>query len=167
MRRHTEIEETNTVAVEEDVCSTQNMIQDARARKRGNIHQQCDICEYSTASKAMLRVHRRTTHRKQVEQSLETEKVPITNSDNTENENKEKESKKTSKYIRKRKKCEQCDKQFNKESNLIAHMKSVHVGKDTEEGTSNIIVNNTIELKQVQEMTSHYHLRRPRVTEKQ
>ena len=49
MRRHTEIEETNTVAVEEDVCSTQNMIQDARARKRGNIHQQCDICEYSTA----------------------------------------------------------------------------------------------------------------------
>ena len=60
--------------VVEDVCSTQNMIDDARARKAGQRVQQCDQCEYNTASKAMLRMHRRTKH-KEVEHETQKEVI--------------------------------------------------------------------------------------------
>ena len=65
----------------EDVCSTQNMIEDARARKNGQIVQQCDQCEYKTASKAMLRMHKRTEHRETENIDIQTDIIVVQNSD--------------------------------------------------------------------------------------
>ena len=155
--------------VVEDVCSTQNMIGDARARKDGQRVQQCDQCEYNTASKAMLRMHRRTKH-KEVEH--ETQKEVIVG-DKVLNENIEEKRKKekTIKYIRKRIECQQCEKKFNKASRYNEHKKTFHEGmaKDVSTSKEDSIKDTTIELinsNDLTPLTLPYHLRSSRVTQK-
>ena len=84
------------------------------------------------------------------------------------NEKEDAQKKKTNKYIHKRIKCQQCEKKFNKESTFNTHMKSYHEdqGMDVEVNLVNSI-NNIIETNNLNEMTSQYHLRRPRVPQKQ
>ena len=126
MKEHIETVHDNKNDTVEDVCSTQNMIADARARKSGQKIQQCDQCEYKTASKAMLRMHNRKEH---IEQEGEKEiEVNV-----VQNMTKEK----TKKYISKRIKCEICDKKFNKETTYQKHMKSDHVGLVIEKNNFN------------------------------
>ena len=48
---------------EDDITSTQNMIEAARERKSSKNVKKCEQCEFNTASSAMLRVHVRTKHR--------------------------------------------------------------------------------------------------------
>ena len=113
-------------STDEDVTSTQNMIADARARKGGNTVNKCDQCDFNTASKAMLRLHKRTIHRgREI-----VAKAPIANKDSIEEESEQSKLKTANKapYITKRIKCDQCEKKFNKESRFRLHMKTVHKG---------------------------------------
>ena len=67
-------------------------------------------------------------------------------------------------------KCDHCEKQFNKKSTFKTHTETVHVGLDINKETSSassLLINNIPKSNNSQEMTSHYHLRRPRVPEKQ
>ena len=112
----------------EDVCSTQNMIEDARARKKGQKIQQCDQCEYKTGSNAMLRVHKRTKHKdiEGLEQNENSVEDRMTNENSVENR---KLHKQINKYISKRRKCELCEKKFNKEATYNKHMNTIHEGR--------------------------------------
>ena len=113
----THIESVHENETVEDVCSTQNMIEDARARKGGQKTQQCDQCEYKTSSKAMLSRHKRNEY---VELENETEVKVVQNIAS--------EIQKTKKYVSKRIKCYACDKKFNKESTYLKHRNTDHVG---------------------------------------
>ena len=157
LKTHNESVHGNKDDTVEDVCSTQNMIEDARARKSGQSGQQCDQCEYQTASKAMLRMHKRNKHK-----VVENETGVIVD----QNMRKEDSTEKTKKYVSKRIKCEHCDRRFNKESRYQKHNKTDHVGLGNYVGTSKDSqvneINNEITL-----LTLPYHLRRPREQQKQ
>ena len=117
----------------------------------------------------MLRVHKRNAHSETKDAISKVDKDPIDDNDMDGKEKNENDKKKPNKYIRKRIKCNQCDKQFNKESRYQAHKQTVHVGKSIDVGatTDNSIMKNTTITNNIQEMTSQYHLRRPRVQVKQ
>ena len=166
MRRTTETKLDN--AEDDDVCSTQNMIEDARERRRGETEQKCDMCTYTTASKAMLRVHRRTKHRESLKEKQHKEdstgdKESMENSE--EKRNCDDKSLKATKYTKKRIQCEKCDKKFNKESRFKSHMKTVHEGLASDVSTSKGNPHNSIS-NNSNELTLPYYLRRHRVQQK-
>ena len=159
--------------------------------------QNCDQCDFNTASKAMLRVHKRTMHRKteNKKQDIEVDITPSATNDSTNYENKENNVKTAKKYVRKRIHCNQCDKKFNKESKFTTHMKTVHESNKrvecnqcdkhfnnqnafrehmkTEDQAKDvglnkeITLNNSSEQIKSNEMTFHYQLRNRGVPEKQ
>ena len=98
---------------------------------------QCDKCEYSSTSNALLKQHKIIEH--------ETEKIEMrprlscdicefkSTSETVLNQHKNLNHKTTTKNIKKhsttsskRKKCEYCDKQFNKEETYNKHVKKAH-----------------------------------------
>ena len=139
------------------------MIEDARARKNGQTVQKCEQCEYKTASKAMLRKHKRTEHR-------ETEEIIVVQNNDplpvVQNSNKNKENTKK-KYISKRIQCDHCDKKFNKESRFTVHMKTDHIGLDTNlRSNKEKLIDSINESHKTKDMTFQYSLR-TRVQQKQ
>ena len=104
-------EELTKTNEEEDITSTQNMINDSRARRelKGKSNE-CDKCDYKTGSISLLR-----QHVKQCSKSSEN----MNKSDITETvENKKSKSKRIQ--------CKKCEQKFNKQTTFKIHMESVH-----------------------------------------
>ena len=114
----------------DDITSTQNMIEDARARKASKIDKKCDQCDFSTASKAMLRLHVRTKHRINEKQREDREEVNTLSASKASTSDVSAENNLTNAktYIKKRIKCDHCDKKFNKQERFKLHMETVHKG---------------------------------------
>ena len=87
----------------------------------------CDQCHYQSTKEEDCIRHKETTH-------------DIPNVENTE-ENKahSKGGKQNKKYVQKRKKCELCEKKFNKSETFDKHMRQVH-GSKTNKMKSNALV---------------------------
>ena len=121
----------------DDSLSTQEMIEDARERRKIGKDQllKCDHCEFTSPSINLLKKHNKNSHKK-LENKKETDMRPRYNCDKCQ-------SKTTSEYVlqrhinmhhekisktlpSKRKTCELCGKQFNKEHTLKNHMQTTH-----------------------------------------
>ena len=126
---------------EELNLNTQELIEDARERKKvsiytinQNIRIACEQCEFTTASKTLLNRHMRSQHQQHQEEVGKEMRVRLTcekcNYKTTSKTvlkqhvqlNHEQKKNKSSK----RKVCNVCDKQFNKEATYIHHMKNLH-----------------------------------------
>ena len=119
---------------EDDITSTQMMIEDSRARRElvareNKIKFACDKCEYNSGSKNMLKRHMKTQEKENLEEVARTEvdKEPG-REHSAEIREKEKKASKSNrkKYEYKRINCEQCDRKFNKIETFITHMRNVH-----------------------------------------
>ena len=131
-------ESNNTAQIEDLPLNTQELIEDARERKKLNINQNirivCDQCDFTTASKTLLNRHMRSQHQQHQEEVGKEMRVRLTcekcNYKTTSKTvlkqhvqlNHEQKKNKSSK----RKVCNVCDKQFNKEATYIHHMKNLH-----------------------------------------
>ena len=102
----THIQSAHEDIQDEDITSTQNMINDSRARKdqKGKASK-CENCDFKTTSVTILKQHVKRVHL-----------VKTTNS--------------------KRIYCNKCDKKFNKESTYKAHMKKAHNENGNNEDSS-------------------------------
>ena len=135
----------------ENVISTQEMIQDARERRKYNVKQfNCEDCNYKSSSITLLKNHIRIHHNKETslkdndQDILEMPKAKIrqrfacktcsfkTTNDETLKthvesnhlpvENQNKKEKSNSKRIH----CQFCEKKFNKMETFDKHMKAYH-----------------------------------------
>ena len=89
--------------------STQEMIQDSRARREQKIIQfTCEQCGFRSGSETLLKRHKDLNHN---EINATTRKT----------------------YTSKRLKCEYCDKKFNKFETFKKHMKLIHKKEETVE----------------------------------
>lgn len=82
----------------DDITSTQNMIQDSRARRQlkgKNII--CEKCEFTTRSMTLLNTHMKQCS-KTVKNNMKSKRIH----------------------------CNNCDKKFNKEATFRTHMKNIH-----------------------------------------
>ena len=130
-----EITEGASKALEEPLVSTQEFIEDARARKLLKTNESktkftCDKCDYNSGSI--------TLHRRHVKQVHEDKIHPVTDNSSIRSENTPKFASSTTKrhdkkkYVPKRIKCENCEKQFNKKERFKTHMEKVHKVKTKE-----------------------------------
>ena len=116
LNSHENIDETT-----ESIISTQEMIQDARARRDNKVKEfQCDKCKYKSSSKTLIKNHYSVSH----------------NEDQTKNQNINIE-KETATKMRKRFSCEVCTFKTTNTNYLKVHMDTTHQKMD------NNIKNNT------------------------
>ena len=111
-KRETVILTINTEGVEdEDITSTQNMLNDSRKRRnqKGN-QSKCVNCVFKTGSLAILKQHMKTCQIEKANDNKENDTVETTNKINN------------SKRIH----CKKCDKKFNKEKTYKIHMNNFH-----------------------------------------
>ena len=134
MRKESEQKEKET----DYSLSTQEMIEDARARRKLRDQPlKCDQCTYTSTSITYLNKHKENVH-DQIEKDIEMR--PRYNCENCHfkttseyslqkhvNDCQKKITTKMPKSTSsKRKACENCGKQFNKEHTLKKHLKTVH-----------------------------------------
>ena len=126
---------------EENNFSTQNFINDARARRHKGVKTfQCDLCEFKSGSVTLMDRHRESIHKElgntcnQCEHIAPSEvdlKVHIESSHDKQKNHREstlQEKKTKSKYVKTRIQCNECDKKFNKKENFRKHTEKYHPG---------------------------------------
>ena len=138
--------------MEDNTISTQEFIEDARARKKAlnnkeNSKFKCDKCDYKSGSKTLMYRHINNIHKEIQNPENKKESAPVLPSTGKKNTREEAtkpteipivlEERQNSpentpknhpqkKYIHKRLKCEQCDKKFNKKETFKKHMETIH-----------------------------------------
>ena len=104
--------------IDENIISTQKMIDEARERRKNKGFIKCDKCEYKSGSKIIMDKHNQDNHTNQTENNQDELKR------NTK-------SKSTTKLINVKNKskriyCNMCDRKFNKNETYQNHIKTEH-----------------------------------------
>ena len=134
----------------------------------------CDKCHYNSGSKTLVKRHMKTVHKESTIESPTTGKkslnedvpkidetpafrqgsIPTDKAVESQNKTSEVLKKTPTKkhYSHKRRKCEQCEKQFNKKETYEAHMKKDHKGAinvNSQEGQNESLGYNNMTLQKM------------------
>ena len=102
--------ETHINEIDASNISSQDMINDARARRNNkNKNFNCDQCDFETSSKTLLKRHQKSDHEQNLSEHID--KVTV------------------ERIIRKRFKCNVCDFASTSNSTMEAHVKTIHKHK--------------------------------------
>ena len=114
---------------DEDLTSTQMMVEDARARrnlKENESRFKCDMCEFKSGSKNLLNRHMKTHQSAKINHSIWTEKEVLASTSQPEITRTRALLLKNKKPVSKRIYCELCEKKFNKQETYSKHMLKIH-----------------------------------------
>ena len=122
---------------EDDVTSTQMMVEDARARRNLKTMEnesrfQCEICEFNSGSKNLLNKHKKTHQSTKVNQAIWTEKEVLASTSQPETTGTRALPPPTMrKHVESvheeiRYSCDQCETKFKQKDDLKTHIQSVH-----------------------------------------
>ena len=107
------LDQENTAENDDQIFSTQNMIEDARARRQYGVKEfNCEQCEFKSSSKTLMHNHIRNSHESENKCDNDEEKVENTNQNKLN--------------IRKRFSCETCAFKTTNENLLKRHNNTIH-----------------------------------------
>ena len=113
------------------IISTQEMIEDARARRQFNTQEfQCEKCDYKSGSKTLLKKHNTESHETTMRKRFSCESCPFKTTNesslkiHTEATHNKTKTKKVITSKSKRIHCNDCKKKFNKEETFKKHIEN-------------------------------------------